>query len=139
MSVNVYMTFKGQAEEAMNFYAQALGTDKPDLMYYKDMPEDPNFPVPEEAKNLIMHGSITFNGQYIMFSDVMPNQPFNKGNNMSILIDLDDENDLKRYYDNLLDGGQIQMPFGPTFWAKAFGSLIDKYGIEWQFNSSLDE
>jgi len=121
----------------MTFYAKALGTKEPSIMYFKDMPPNPEFPIPEECKNWVMHGSIDFNGQLIMFSDMMPNMEYKAGNNIALLIDLDDVDALKNLFDKFSVGSKITTPFAPTFWAKGFGSLIDKFGIEWQFNSSM--
>lgn len=139
MSLNAYLSFQGNAKEAMAFYAKALNTDEPSIMYFKDMPPNPDMPVPEECQDWVMHGSINFNGQLIMFSDVLPNRQVKVGNNMSLLIDMEDANDLKTLFDKFNDQATVTMPFEATFWSKGFGSLIDKYGIEWQFNCSQEE
>lgn len=136
MSLHAYINFKGNAKQAMEFYAKVLETDAPDFMVYSDMPDDPNFPVTEENKDWVMHGSINYDGQLIMFSDVPPIAGLSVGNHMSLLIDLEDDQKLKSLYDQLSDGGKITMPFGKTFWSKGYGACIDKFGIEWQFNCS---
>jgi len=136
MNVHAYLNFKGQAKEAMYFYSKVLGTKEPDIMLFKDMPPNPEFPIPKECEDWVMHGSIEFNGQLIMFSDMLSSGEYKVGNNISLLIDMDDLDPLKSMFDKFSEGAKITMPFAPTFWAKGFGSLIDKFGIEWQFNCS---
>ncbi len=138
MIFNVYINFEGNAKEAMNFYGGVLDVE-PSIMKFSDMPVDPNFQVPKECMDWVMHGSISYKGELLLFSDTLPSNPYKKGNNMSILVDLDDVDQLEVLYNKLLEGGTTTMAFGPTFWAKGYGSLTDKFGIEWQFNSSLDE
>lgn len=136
MSLHAYLNFQGNAKEAMEFYAGVLGTEAPSIMYFKDMPPNPDFPIPPECEGWIMHGSIMYNGQLIMFSDLLPNAPLTVGNHLSLLIDLDDVDALKKIYDKFNIKAKITMPFEETFWAQGFGSLIDQFGVEWQFNSS---
>lgn len=139
MSLHAYLNFKGNAKEAMDYYAEMLQTNAPDIMYFKDMPEDPKNPMPKEINDWVMHGSIDYEGQLIMFSDVMPGMSLNVGNNLSLLIDKDDLDALKAVFDRFAKESTITMPFGETFWAKGFGALTDKFGVEWQFNCSQTE
>lgn len=134
MSLHAYLNFKGNATEAMNFYAEVLGTEPPSVMAFNEMPPDPNFPVPDECGDWVMHGSINYDGQLIMFSDVLPDREYIQSNNISLLIDMDDIDKLRTLFNKFSDGATITMPFETTFWAKGFGSLIDKFGVEWQFN-----
>lgn len=136
MSIHAYINFQGKAKEAIEFYSHVLKTEKPFYMYYKDMPVDPNFPIPDGCDHWLMHGSINFRGQEIMFSDVLPHADYKQGNNISLLIDLEDPVELKSFFDALNVNAKITMDFGETYWAKAFGSLIDQFGVEWQFNCS---
>ncbi len=139
MSLHAYINFQGQAKDAMYFYADVLSTDPPNIMYYKELPENPDYPVPKECQDWVMHGSIIYNEQLIMFSDLLPHIKYQTSNAISLLIDLDDEIALKALYDKFSDGATISTPFAKTFWAKGFGSLVDKFGIEWQFNCSQTE
>lgn len=138
MSLHAYLIFQGNAKEAMKFYSRVLGTEEPSIMYFKDMPPNPEFPIPEGCGDWVMHGSISFNNQSIMFSDLLPGTPYKIGNHMSLLIDLEDIDVLKSLFDKFNDEAKVTMPFAPTFWAKGFGSLIDKFGVEWQFNCSAE-
>jgi PhnB protein len=37
----------------------------------------------------------------------------------------------KRVFDALAEGGQVNLPLGPTSWAPAFGMLADRFGTPW--------
>ena len=69
-----------------------------------------------------------------MFSDVFPGMPFVEGNNISLSIVSKNIDDVKSYYHKLQEGGKVSMELQETFWSKCYGSLKDKFGIEWQFN-----
>ena len=58
------------------------------------------------------------------------------GNNVSLAVVSTDKNEVVSLYNALKEGGTVGMELQETFWSKAYGSLRDKYGIEWQF--SLD-
>ena len=45
-----------------------------------------------------------------------------------------DEDDLRRIFDGLSQGGTVKAPLEKMFWGDIFGALIDKFGIGWQVN-----
>lgn len=134
MAMIPYINFGGECKEAVTFYAKAFGVELPQMMFYKDMPPNPEAPFPEGAKDFVMHAMLTVGSDTIMFSDVPPGMPMSKGNNISILISLPDEEKLKSVFDALSEGGEVTMPLQPTFWTKLYGALTDRFGIAWQFN-----
>ena len=134
MAVNVYLNFNGNCREAVEYYAKVFGTDKPQIMTFGDTPPDPSFPLPEEAKNLVMHTRLILNGSPVMFSDVFPGMPFVAGNNISLAIVSPNRDEIESYYHQLKEGGQVRMELQETFWSKCYGSVTDKFGIDWQFN-----
>lgn len=138
MAVCAYVNFPGNCREAVEFYASIFKV-KPYFMTFGEMPPDPDFAVPEEAKNLVMHASIQLFDSRLMFSDVMPGFPFVEGNNVNLIVTHDDPEEIKRVFALLLEGGKANMPLESTFWAQLYGSLIDKYGIVWQFNYEIEK
>jgi PhnB protein len=86
MAVDVYLNFNGNTREAVEFYAEVFETEKPHIMTFGDTPPDPNFVLPEEAKNLVMHTRLNIDGSNVMFSDVFPGMPFTAGNNITLSI-----------------------------------------------------
>lgn len=134
MSIDVYINFNGNCREAVEYYAQVFETEKPKFMTFGETPSHPDYPLPEEAKQLIMHTRLNISGSNVMFSDVFPGMPFVEGNNITLAFVTDNKEEIRKSFDKLKDGGKVEMELQETFWSKYYGSLIDKFGIHWQFN-----
>ncbi|NBD23544.1 VOC family protein [Paenibacillus glycinis] len=139
MSVEAYLNFNGNCREVVEHYADVFGTDKPRFMTFGDVPADPAYPVPEEAKSMIMHSRLKIGGSTVMFSDVFPGMPFVQGTNISLAYVEEDREKLERAFNRLQDGGQVIMPLQETFWSKLYGSVTDRFDIQWQFNLGIGE
>ncbi|MCD9021064.1 VOC family protein [Cohnella silvisoli] len=134
MAIDVYLNFNGNCREAVEFYEQVFGTQKTIFMTFGETPPNPDYPLPEEAKNLVMHTRLNISGSNVMFSDVFPGMPFIQGNNVSLSLVSKNEDEVKSAFNQLKVGGKVVMELQETFWSKCYGSLTDKFGIEWQFN-----
>jgi PhnB protein len=134
MAVDVYFNFNGNCREAVEYYAQVFETDKPRIMTYGDSPANPDFALPEEAKNLVLHTQININGSNVMFSDVFPGMPYVVGNNINVVIVRQDIDEIRSIFNKLKEGGTVNMDLQETFWSKCYGNLTDKFGIGWQLN-----
>lgn len=134
MSVDVYVNFNGNCREAVEFYAQVFETGQPQIMTFGESPPNPEYPLPEEAKSLVMHTRLNIDGSNVMFSDVFPGMPFIQGNNISLSLVTADEAKIKAWFPKLTEGGKVGMELQETFWSKCYGSLTDKFGIEWQLS-----
>jgi PhnB protein len=139
MAVDVYLNFNGNTREAVEFYTEVFGLQKPKIMTFGETPPDPNFTLPEEAKHLVMHTRLNIDGSNVMFSDVFPGMPFVAGNNISLSFINKDIDLIKSLFSKLKEGGTVGMDLQETFWSKCYGSLKDKFGIEWQFNHDSGE
>ncbi|MGE7842766.1 VOC family protein [Lysinibacillus sp. NPDC093712] len=134
MAVEVYLIFNGNCREAVSFYEQVFNTDKAEIMTFGESPSDPSYPLPEEAKNLVMHTRLSIMGSTVMFSDTFPGSPFTIGNNVTLAVVSDNEAQLREAFEGLKEGGKVTMELQETFWSKCYGSLTDKFGIEWQIS-----
>lgn len=134
MAVNLYLTFNGNCRDAVTFYSEVFKTEKPQIMSFGDAPPHPEFPIPEEAKNLVMHTELKINGSRIMFSDTFPGTPFVAGNNISLVFISKNMDEIKSRFNQLKAGGSVDMDLQETFWSKCYGSLTDKFGIKWQLS-----
>lgn len=136
MALIPYLSFNGNAKEVIDFYVNVFALEDPQIMYFKDMPDDPNFPVTPEMANLVMHGSINLGEDMIMFSDspIEMGPAVTFGNNMDIMYSIKDFDKLKNVFDKLSDGGKVTMPFEATFFSKGYARFVDKFGIGWQLN-----
>ncbi|MUG21985.1 VOC family protein [Paenibacillus macerans] len=143
MSAIVYLNFAGVAEQAIDFYSKALNANKVKKVKFKDFPQDPNYPLPENELNMIMESSVEFAGGKIMISDILPSMTavtgeLVKGNNVLISLINDDKPTLEEYFNHLSVGGHVVMPLSNTPWSSCFGMLVDQFGVSWKFNSDAD-
>jgi PhnB protein len=134
MSVDVYLNFNGDCREAVEFYAEVFKTEKPQIMTFGEAPPNPDYELPEEAKNLVMHTRLNIDGSNVMFSDTFPGTPFVEGNNVTLAIVNKDIDQIKSIYAGLKEGGKVVMELQETFWSKLYGQVTDKFGIHWQLN-----
>lgn len=139
MSINVYLNFQGNCRAAVEYYAEVFNLGTPNIMAFGDVPPDPSYPLPEEAKSLVMHARLEISGSVVMFSDTFPGMPFTPGNNFSLSLVSTDLEEVKAAFHKLKEGGNITMELQETFWSKCYGSVVDKFGIAWQFNYDTGE
>ncbi|QAY66084.1 VOC family protein [Paenibacillus protaetiae] len=134
MPIDVYFNFNGNAREAIAFYADAFEAEAPAIIRFGDSPPNPDHPLPEEAKDLVMHANMKILGSTVMFSDVFPGMAFTVGSNITLSISTNDEEQLKRIFHKLKVGGEVNMELQETFWSKLYGQVTDPYGVLWQLN-----
>ncbi|WP_028559638.1 VOC family protein [Paenibacillus pinihumi] len=143
MSAIVYLNFDGNAEQVIEFYSEALSAIEVKKVKFGDIPQDPNYPMPENELNMIMESSIEFAGGRIMMSDILPSMKaatgeLVQGNNVLISLVIDDKQKLEQYFNGLSLGGHVIMPLSNYLWSSCFGMLVDKFGVNWKFNSDAD-
>ncbi|MDR6549581.1 VOC family protein [Paenibacillus qinlingensis] len=139
MSINAYLNFPGNTREVVNFYADAFNLPSPKMITFGDMPQNPDYPLPEEAKNGVMHTRLDINGSPLMFSDTFPGMPYVVGNNISLSYVSPNEEELTNVFHKLKVGGKVVMELQATDWSKLYGQIEDKFGILWQFNLDSGE
>ena len=128
--LNPYISFNGNARQAMEFYKGVFG-GKLDLNTYAEaqMSQDPS-----EA-NKIMHSVLEAdNGITFMGSDTPNGMEHRTGGNVSVSLSGTDEAELRGYWNKLADGATINMPLEKAPWGDAFGMLTDKFGVDWMVN-----
>jgi PhnB protein len=128
MNTNLHVTFPGTCDEAFGFYEQVFGTKRPMTMRYGDMQE--GSPVPEGAKDLVMHTSLQVGSMVLMGADMPPEREGPVGG-FEIAVNVDNADEARRLYDALVEGGVVVMPLARTFWSPLFGMLTDKFGVGW--------
>ena len=134
MSLSVFLSFNGNCREAVEFYAEVFGSDKPKMMTFGQMPPDPKMPLTDKAKNLLGYADVKVLDTILMCSDVFPGSPFIQGNNITLSIGTKDEELIETLFNKLKVGGKVTMELQKTFWSKKYGMLIDKFGIPWMFS-----
>ncbi|CAN5365629.1 VOC family protein [soil metagenome] len=130
--LNPYLSFKGQAREAMDFYKSVFGGELTRSTFGEfHASEDP------ADHDLIMHSQLTGRtGLVFMASDTSSRMPYSKGENFSMSLSgaSDDEAELTGYYNALVDGGTVLEPLVQAPWGDRFGMVKDKYDITWLVN-----
>lgn len=130
--LNPYISFKGNAREAMEFYKSVFG-GKLDLTTFKEGGV-PSSPITE---NQLMHAMLVAdNGITIMGSDApeVGGMEYKVGTNISISLSGDNEAELSGYFNKLADGGTVVSPLKKESWGDTFGMVTDKYGLFWMVN-----
>lgn len=131
MTINTYLHFKDNCEEALNFYAKALNMKIAFMMRYSDAPAGNECGKELGAK--IMHGRIVSGNNVIMASDCPPDR-YHPQAGFSVSINVETPVEADKYFTALSEKANIVMPIGETFWAERFGMLVDKFGVSWMVN-----
>lgn len=141
-TVNAYLTFNGNCEEAFLFYKSVFGGEFPYIGKYKDMPQTEVGHCPPEDGEKIMHVSLPISKETtLMGSDSSESfgQATVMGNNISLSINTDSEEEATRLFNALSAGGTVKMPLDKTFWGAFFGMFTDKFGIHWMVNYDYNQ
>jgi PhnB protein len=139
-SINPYLNFQGNTEEAFKFYQSIFGGEFIGrISRFKDSPESDE--LPEHEQNKVMHIGLPFGASnMIMGTDALEsmNQKVNPGNNVYLCISTDSRKQADDFFNGLSDGAEIEMEMQDMFWGDYFGMLTDKFGIKWMvsFNQS---
>jgi PhnB protein len=131
-TINPYINFNGNAEEAFTFYKSVFGGEFTTLTRMKDI-ESPEFPVPENDANKIMRIALPIGGNILIANDVPESLgPVNENENRSkIAVTADSREEADRIFTGLSAGGAVEMPLEQSPWGTYFAMFRDKYGIEW--------
>lgn len=127
--IKAYLTFGGNCLEAMNFYQQCFGGDF-DCMTYENSPMQ----IPDDAKSKIMHSRLVSDTLELMAADDVQHKSVRCGNMVTLNVNCNSKDEIKRIFKVLAQGGRVTMPLQDTFWGAKFGMLTDKYGIKWMLN-----
>jgi PhnB protein len=131
MKVQPYLFFDGRAEEAIGFYREVLGAEVLMLLRFKEAPDPPPpGAVAPGAEDKVMHASLRIGQSEVMVSDGgCRGETEFKGFSLSVTVP--DAAEAERLFAALGEGGQVQMPMGPTFFATRFGMVADRFGVSW--------
>ena len=126
-----YLNFNGTCREAFEFYAKTLKGEILAMHTHENVPAEHQ--ISPEWKDKIMNAHLRVGDQELMGSDSPP-QWFKGVEGFYVSIQIEDEKEGQRIFNALSDGGAVQVPFEPTFWAKRFAMLRDRFGTPWMIN-----
>lgn len=137
--VNPYLNFAGNTEEVFRFYQSVFGGEL-NIVRFGDFPDN-SMGVPEEHLDKIAHVALPLtDGSILMGTDALESfgPKLSAGNNFSIALEVESEEEADRLFNALADGGEVKMPLAKVEWAEQFGACTDKFGIQWMVNYTGD-
>jgi PhnB protein len=127
--LNPYLSFQGNARQAMEFYQGVFGGTLR-LNTFGELDPEAG-PIADQ----IMHGQLETPGGYtIMGADVPPGMAHNPGDNITVSLSGDDSAELHGYWDKLSMSGRVNVPLEKQMWGDEFGNCVDRFGIPWMVN-----
>jgi PhnB protein len=132
-----YLFFDGNCIDVVRFYERILGAKLETIVRFADMDGQCS---PEHAQR-IAHARLVFEGGGQLFAgDCHPSIPYGEGiKGVSLTLNYDTVEQAQQAFDALSDGGTVTMPMQGSMWAKAFGMLVDRYGVRWMINGELNQ
>ncbi len=131
-----YMAFDGNCSEAMRYYEKVLGGKIAVMMTNGQSPAAEHFP--KEFHDRIMHARLELPGGGLFYAgDAMPQVPYEGIKGVTLALNYETVEEAESIFNALAQDGKVTMPYSPTFWAKKFGMLVDKYGVTWIINGEL--
>ena len=133
--INPHINFNGNAEEAFNFYKSVFGGAFAKIMRFKDI-SSPEYPIPENEANKIMHIALPIGKNILMANDVpeVMGKVNENENRSKIAVSAESKEEADKLFSGLSAGGNIEMPISDSPWGSYFGMFRDKFGIEWMID-----
>ncbi|WP_338752552.1 VOC family protein [Bacillus sp. FJAT-52991] len=128
--VTPYLTFNGNAREAIDFYANTFQAEIQGIQTFGEA----DFPTPPEAAEKIMHARFGKGDFVIMVSDSFLGQRVESGNQISLALTLETEQEIQSIYDTLRQDGTVLMELQDTFWNSKFAKVQDRFGVIWDLD-----
>lgn len=131
-TINPYINFNGNAEEAFTFYKSVFGGEFREIVRFKDI-SSAEFPIPESEANKIMRIVLPIGTNVLIANDVPESMGrVNENENRSkIAIIAESKEEADKLFTGLSQGGSVEMPMGESPWGTSFAMFRDKFGIEW--------
>ena len=138
-TINPYINFNGNAEDAFNFYKSVFGGEFGSIIRFKDV-ASPEFPVPDTEANKIMRITLPIGEAVLIANDVPESmgRVSENENRSKIAVFTKSREEADNIFAGLTQGGSIEVPMSDGLWGTYFGMFRDKFGIEWtvEFNSN---
>ncbi len=133
ITINPWINFNGNAEEAFTFYKSVFGGEFKKVMRFKDL-QSPEYPVAEKDENKIMLITLPIGNSNMLMANDVPEVlgRVNENENRSkISISTESKEEADKLFNGLSAGGNVEMPMGNSPFGSYMAMFRDKYGIEW--------
>ncbi|MEV7892833.1 MULTISPECIES: VOC family protein [Streptomyces] len=141
--LNPYISFDGNARQAMKFYQEVFGgelevstaTDSgPANSDSADSGPADSGPADASDADKVLHARLdTPDGYTVMAWDVPEGVPYRPGSDVAVYLGGDDD-ELRVRFERLSEGGTVTMPLEKQPWGDEAGALVDRFGITWMVN-----
>ncbi len=131
-TINPYINFNGNAEEAFTFYKSVFGGEFSKIIRFKEL-SNPEFPIPESEWEKLMYIALPIGNTILTANDVPESMGrVNENENRSkISVRAESKEEADKIFHGLSEGGKVEMPIAESPWGTYFAMFRDKYGIEW--------
>jgi PhnB protein len=131
--INTHINFNGNAEEAFTFYKSVFGGEFTKIIRFKDLPSNPEFPIPASEANKLMHIALPIGQGFLFAHDIleMMGRVDENENRSKITITAESLEEARKVNNGLSLGGQVEMPMEENPDGTYFAMFRDKFGIEW--------
>src|SRR5476651_1623468 len=132
-TINPWINFNGNAEEAFTFYKSVFGGEFTRIIRFKDLASN-EFQVAESEANKIMTIVLPLGNHNVLMANDVPEfmGRVNESENRSkIVVSAESKKEADKIFNGLSAGGDIEGPIGDSPWGTYAGMFRDKYGIEW--------
>ena len=125
-----YLSFIDNAREALEYYKEVFEGEIINLQTFGEA----DYPTPPEISERIMHAQFKKGDLTLMVSDSILDHTIEIGNNISLVLEFDSEEEIQKTYDRLRSAGTVFMELQDTFWGAKFAKVKDQFGIIWDLN-----
>lgn len=136
MKLISYLFFDGQCEAAFAFYASCLRGKLEMLLRAHEAPG--HEAMPAALRDRVMHARLAVGDQVLMGSDWISDTPFKPAQGFYVSLQVGSVAEAQRIFGALSEGGTVHMALDKTFYAVAFGMLVDRFGTPWMVNCPTD-
>ncbi|WP_379134272.1 VOC family protein [Paenibacillus sp. sgz500958] len=136
LQLNPYIMLDGNAQEAIDFYEEALHAKVLFKQTIGEGPMNPEQPLTVREQQLIAHAILQIGESQIFVADLIPGLQLQSGNQVTICITADSKETSQQLYDALRVEGTVNIPLEPAYFSPAYGMVTDKYGVIFQIFTS---
>lgn len=134
--ITPFLCFNGKTEEVIRYYQTVFGFEQPHFLHFNEVPQR-GFDVPKHLESGVMFTEFEIEGTKLMACDHYPGLESSKGQTLSLNIILSDKERMEAWVYALASEGTMGMKPQQTLWAPWYASVIDKYGLVWQFSLNI--
>ncbi|ARN77306.1 hypothetical protein BST97_04530 [Nonlabens spongiae] len=131
MKIQSYLSFRGDCEQALNFYKGIFGGEIKNVQTYEDQKID----IPADYRKKWQHAELAGKGFEFMAYDASPDTPLNEGNKVCMSIDCNSDDEGKATFEKLSASGSVHTPWQEMSWGAKYGRCTDQYGVQWMVNA----